>query len=75
MGKLEDALENAGGQESGGGGLGGAVDQGGVELQDSNPGTSAEDQIAGKGTGAAEEGSESGPSMPTSPEASQDIPE
>jgi hypothetical protein len=77
MGKLEDALEKAGGSggRGSGGGLGGATNQGGASLQKGRPGASAEEQIAGKGTGPDDETNEGGRAMPTSPEASRVIPE
>ena len=78
MGKLEEALENAdegGAQGSGGGGLGGMVGSGGVELQEDNAGTSAKDQVAGEGTLPEGEGGEAQRDMPTSPEAKDAIPE
>ncbi len=74
MGKLEDALEESGGQSSGSGGLGAATGSGGVQLQEENPGTSAEEQIAGEGT-LTERSSGSGGSgsMPTSPDRTAGI--
>lgn len=77
MGKLEDALEDAGGArgQGSGSGLGGAMNQGGVRLQGGRPGTSAEEQIAGTGTRPDDEADEGGRAMPTSPEASRVIPE
>jgi len=78
MGKLEDALEKAGGAggRGSGGGLGGAMNPGGgARLQKGHPGASPEEQIAGKGTGPDEESGERGRAMPTSPEAGRFIPE
>jgi hypothetical protein len=77
MGKLEDALEKAGGDGGrSGGGLGGAMNQGGgASLQKGHRGASAEEQIAGKSTGPDEGGGERGRAMPTSPEAGRFIPE
>ena len=77
MGKLEEALEKAGGaggQRSGG--LGGAVGQGGVRLQKGRPGTSAEEQVAGEDTLPGDEAGEGEGerAMPTSPEAGR-VPE
>lgn len=75
MGRLEDALEeSAAAGPSGRGGLGAATGSGGVRLQQGNPGSSQEEQIAGEGTlsGKASEGGGSG-SMPTSPDRTAGI--
>jgi hypothetical protein len=76
MGKLDDALEEAG-QEKGGtasGGLGAAVTQGGVDLQEDNPGATAEEQIAGEGTLPDQGASgQEGRTMPTDSETAEDM--
>jgi hypothetical protein len=69
MGKLEDALEKAGGGT--GGGLGGAIRKG-VELQEGNRGVTAEEQIAGQGGVPDQEGSGQGDrTMPTDTETAE----
>ena len=75
MGRLEEALEEAAsGGQSRQGGLGAATGSGGVRLQQGQPGSSPEEQIAGDGTlsGEASEGGGSG-SMPTSPDRTAGI--
>ena len=73
MGKLEDALADAG-QESGetaGGGLG-TGNQGGAELQKGDSGATAEEQIAGQGTLPDQEGSgQERRTMPTDSETTE----
>jgi hypothetical protein len=72
MGALDDALADAGqdkGEDAGGGA---AVNQGAVELQEGDPGSTAEDQIDGEGTLPAQEGSgQEGRTMPTDPQTAK----
>jgi hypothetical protein len=74
MGRLEEALEKSTSGDSGTGGLGAAAGPGGVRLQQGQPGSSAEEQIAGEGT-LPDEGSKGGGSgsMPTSPDRTAGI--
>ena len=71
MGKLDDALAEAseGSGQAGGSGLGGAINQGDVELQGGDRGATAEEQISGEGTlPQQEESGQKGRTMPTNPE-------